>query len=249
MRILGVLYLFFLVQGDVGTLGGDQSTELLTRRKRGWSFSSSSSKKVTRRPIGWNISNRQPVQQQQYQQQQSYYVPGAQSQPSSIIVNFARPTKSMTRQLVKAALAVGVVGAVSAYSKPVQPITKSPSQRAEARERRRQQRLSRRSTTTAIPPVDGNLTVTTAVPLAAPELIPVMVQDANKLFQIVYVRRDQIPPGGIPIATQMPFPAGPAPLPPQQQLQQPSPVTQPQLQAPLLNSNTVPVLPIPPAQP
>uniref|UniRef100_A0A182WHE1 Uncharacterized protein n=1 Tax=Anopheles minimus TaxID=112268 RepID=A0A182WHE1_9DIPT len=208
MRILGALYLFFLVQGDVGTLAGEEQGkgEVLTRRKRGWSWSSGSSKKVTERPIGWNFNNT-PVQQQQYVPQQTVYVPVPQYR-SSYTVKFGRPTQSMTRQLVKAALAVGVVGAVSAYSKPVQPSTKSPSQRAAEREKRRQQRLSRRSTTTAIPPVDGNATTTTAVPLAAPELIPVMVQDANKLFQIVYVRRDQIPPGGIPIATQMPFPPG-----------------------------------------
>uniref|UniRef100_A0A182S8J8 Uncharacterized protein n=1 Tax=Anopheles maculatus TaxID=74869 RepID=A0A182S8J8_9DIPT len=163
----------------------------------------------------------------------------------------------MTRQLVKAAVAVGVAGAVSSYAKPVRPSTKSPQQREEERERRRQQRLSRRSTTTAIPPVEVNATTTTTekVPLANSELIPVMVQDANSLLQIVYVRRDQIPPGGIPIAMQMPFPVAPPaqqPQPGPQDQQQPSPVVQPQLQVPSVNSSTeppVPVLPTPAAQP
>uniref|UniRef100_A0A182NES3 Uncharacterized protein n=1 Tax=Anopheles dirus TaxID=7168 RepID=A0A182NES3_9DIPT len=226
--------------GDVGTYGGEPESTAggsayLSRRKRGWSWSSGTTKKVTKRPIGWSFDSKQQQQQQKpvqkyYPTQQTHYVPPQQKhyvpsvqepyQPSSITVNFGRPTKSLTRQLVKAAFVVGVAGAASAYAKPVRPSTKSPAQREEEREKRRQQRLSRRSTTTtAIAPtteVDGgNLTTTTttAVPLAASELIPVVVQDANKLLQIVYVRRDQIPPGGMPIAIpQIPFPAvGPSP--------------------------------------
>uniref|UniRef100_A0A182KGH0 Uncharacterized protein n=1 Tax=Anopheles christyi TaxID=43041 RepID=A0A182KGH0_9DIPT len=249
------------------SFGGDDGD--VTRRKRSWSWSSSSSSnKVTQRPIGWNINTRPPpVQQyprqqtytqsaypqQQYGPQQAYYMPVVHSRPS-ITVSFGRPTKSVTRQLVKAAVAASVVGSVAAYVKPVRPSTKSPAQRAEERERRRQQRLSRRSTTTTTvsPPEEGNST-TTPVPLAESELIPVMVQDANNLLQIVYVRRDQIPAGGMPIAMQLPFPAGSAAgqqtqQQQQEQQQQPSPASQPQLQAPTVNfesmeSTTVPVLP------
>uniref|UniRef100_A0A182YA02 Uncharacterized protein n=1 Tax=Anopheles stephensi TaxID=30069 RepID=A0A182YA02_ANOST len=280
MRILAALYLFFLVQGDVGTFAGqEQPVPGLARRKRSWSWSSGSSKKVTERPIGWNVNPRPvqqyvPQQQQQQQyvpqqryvpQQQYYYTPPTQNRYSKFTVSFSKPTKSRTNQLVKAAVAVGVAGAVSAYAKPVRTSTKSPQQREEERERRRQQRLSRRSTTTAIPPVEANGTTTTTepVPLAQSELIPVMVQDANQLLQIVYVRKDQIPPGGIPIAMQLPFPPaqqqqqqqqpGQQEQPQQpQQPEQPSPVIQPQLQAPSVNSSTEPpvtVLPIPTAQP
>uniref|UniRef100_A0A182TJR7 Uncharacterized protein n=1 Tax=Anopheles melas TaxID=34690 RepID=A0A182TJR7_9DIPT len=242
---------------------GDGTAGDLTRRKRSWSWSSSS--KVTQRPIGWNV-NAKPIQQAQYprqqyypQQQQQFVLP---QQPkyrpavqSSFSLSFGRPTKSITRQLAKAAVAVGVAGAVSAYVKPVRPSTKSPAQRAEERERRRQQRLSRRSTTTtAVPPVEANSTSTTAVPLATSELIPVMVQDANKLLHVVYVRRDQIPPGGIPIAMSVPFPGEPTQQ--QQPQQQASSVTPPQLPVnssvstiETSESTTVPsVLPTPPAQ-
>uniref|UniRef100_A0A182QVE0 Uncharacterized protein n=1 Tax=Anopheles farauti TaxID=69004 RepID=A0A182QVE0_9DIPT len=231
MRLLGVLYLFFLVQGDVGTYGevvepgANGSAPYLTRRKRGWSWSSSATKKVTKRPIGWSVGSRpssQKAVQKPYPTQQSHYVP---PQPNHYVptqqiyypqvqqpypVSYTRPTKSLTSQLVKAAVAVGVAGAVSAYAKPVRPSTKSPAQREEERERRRQQRLSRRSrTTTEIAPTTveaGNSTLTTTpAPLANSELIPVVVPDANNLLQIVYVRRDQIPPGGMPIAVPMPL--------------------------------------------
>lgn len=246
MRLLGLLYLFFLVQGDVqGTYGNvlesesDSVLASLSRRKRGWSWSSGTTKKVTKRPIGWNVESKQqqtvqkpyptqqsyyvppqqshyvPPQQSQYvPPQQSYYVPTVQQpyRQGSITVFRPRPTKSLTSQLVKAAVVVGVAGAVSSYAKPVRPSTKSPAQRAEERERRRQERLSRRSTTTTtITPTtesttSSTTTTTTQVPLANSELIPVVVPDANNLLQIVYVRRDQIPPGGMPIAVQIPFP-------------------------------------------
>uniref|UniRef100_A0AAG5CWA6 DUF4794 domain-containing protein n=1 Tax=Anopheles atroparvus TaxID=41427 RepID=A0AAG5CWA6_ANOAO len=227
MRLLAVLYLVFLVQATLAQREAapdpDQESSddgpALTRRKRGWGWSSSPSNRATKRPIGWSVGETEkkakrrpfvqppppppppaPAQQIYYAQPATgpiYSVPGP-----TFTFQMVRPTKSLTRELVKAALVVGTVGAVKAYVKPVKP--QSAVDRVAQREARRHLRKNR--STTVAPATNET---TTAVPLAQSALIPVMIQDANKLFQVVYVPHDKIPPGGIPIATAPSFPIGP----------------------------------------
>uniref|UniRef100_A0A2M4DIB3 Putative conserved secreted protein n=1 Tax=Anopheles darlingi TaxID=43151 RepID=A0A2M4DIB3_ANODA len=234
MRLLVVLNLVLLVQVCLGgaivpgpredssssSHSSDGSGVALTRRKRGWGWSSSPSNQVTKRPIGWSFGDTQEVTVKP--KKTNRYTQSARRTTASpafyhnvnVNVHYGRPTKSLGRELVKAALIVGAAGAVKAYSKPATPAPMTAKQRAEARERRRQERLARHGiTSTPIVPVTAAVVegtaATTAVPLANSELIPVMMQDENKLLHIVYVPRDKIPPGGIPIATSAPFPGNP----------------------------------------
>ncbi|KFB39074.1 hypothetical protein ZHAS_00006398 [Anopheles sinensis] len=233
MRLLAVLYLVFLVQATLAHEGGASNGRdeepsgdggpALTRRKRGWGWSSSPSNRATKKPIGWSFSEtpkkpkRRPLvlappppPPGPAPSAPVYYVPvtgPVYNVPApTFTFQTPRPTKSLTRELVKGALVVGTVGALHAvYSKPVKK--KTAAERAAERALREQRRHLRKNRSTTVAPATNE--TTTAIPLAQSELIPVMVQDANKLFQVVYVPRDKIPPGGIPIATSPSFPTGP----------------------------------------